>query len=54
MAVDAGNDVSVRARFEGDVANEAGGQSRRPRRLPSLGAGSAHAGTSLRSEGEAD
>ena len=44
MAVDAGNDVSVRARLEGDVADEAGGQSRRRRRLPSLCAGSAHAG----------
>ena len=53
MAIEAGDDVSVRARFERDVSAEPGGESCR-RSSPWLCSGSAQAGTTLRSGDEAD
>jgi hypothetical protein len=53
MAIEAGDDVSVRARFERDVSAEPGGESCQ-RSSPSLCSGSAQAGTTLRSGDEAD
>ena len=54
MAIEAGDDVSVRARFERDVSAEPGGESCRRSSSPSLCSGSAQAGTTLRSGDEAD
>jgi hypothetical protein len=52
MAIEASDDVSVRTRFEGDMADEPGGQGYRRSPAPSLCSGSAQAGP-LRSGGEA-
>jgi len=54
MAIEAGDDVSAGARFERDVSAEPGGESCRRSSSPSLCSGSAQAGMTLRSGGEAD
>ena len=54
IAIEAGDDFSVRVRFERDVTAEPGGKSCRRSPSPSLCSGSAQAGMTLRSGDEAD
>ena len=54
MAIEAGDDFSVRVRFERDMTAEPGGKSWRRSPSPSLYFGSAQAGMTLRYGGELD
>src|SRR5208337_3374924 len=54
MAIEAGDDFSVRLRFEPDVTAEPGGNSCRRGRSDSLWSGSAQAAIAFRYGGESD
>jgi hypothetical protein len=54
MAIEAGDEFSVRVHFERDVTANPGGKSCRRSRPPSLYSGSAQAGMTIRSGGEPD